>query len=132
MNVCIFQGHISRDPELSFVPSSGLAVTKFGLAVNDGWGEKKTVNFLNMVAFNKTAEAIANYVTKGSKVTVRCRVKTGSYENAEGKKIYTTDFVVDEIEFPSKKEGQAKPQEDVFEPTDENPFEDESDIEPPF
>lgn len=132
MNNCVFSGRLTKEPELRFIPQSGMAVTKFGLAVNDGWGEKKTVNFLNMVAFGKTAEAIANYVTKGSKVTVRCRVKTGSYENTEGKKIYTTDFVVDEIEFPSKKEGQAKPQEDVFEPTDDNPFEDESDIEPPF
>lgn len=132
MNVCIFQGHISREPELRFVPSTGMAVTKFGLAVNDGWGEKKTVNFLNMVAFGKTAEAIANYVTKGSKVTVRARVKTGSYENKEGRKVYTTDFIVDEIEFPSKKESQGQPQEDVFEPTDDNPFDDESDIESPF
>lgn len=127
LNVCVFSGHISREPELSYVPSSGLAVTKFGLAVNDGWGEKKTVNFLNMVAFGKTAEAITNYVTKGSKVTVRTRVKTGSYENKEGRKIYTTDFIVDEIEFPSKKESQGQAQqpqdEDVFEPV-----EDDSDI----
>ena len=120
MNLCVFTGHISRDPELSFVPSSGLAVTKFGLAVNDGWGEKKTVNFLNMVAFGKTAEAITNYVTKGSKVTVRTRVKTGSYENKEGRKIYTTDFIIDEIEFPSKKESQASG--NSFEPQDEDIF----------
>lgn len=132
MNLCVFTGHISRDPELSFVPSSGLAVTKFGLAVNDGWGEKKTVNFLNMVAFGKTAEAITSYVAKGSKVTVRARVKTGSYENKKGRKIYTTDFIIDEIEFPSKKESQGQPQEDVFEPTDENPFEDDLEDLIPF
>lgn len=128
MNVCIFQGNITREPELKFIPSSGLAVVKFGLALNDGWGEKKTTSFINMVAFSKTAEAIANYVTKGSKVTVRCHVKTGSYDNNEGKKLYTTDFIVDEIEFPSKKEGQTQPRqaefngfpddEDVFQPVD--------------
>ena len=106
MNSCVFTGNISREPELKFIPSSGMAVVKFSLAVNDGWGEKKTTSFLNMVAFKNTAEAIANYTTKGSKVTVRCHVKTGSYDNPEGKKVYTTDFYVDEIEFPSKKEGQ--------------------------
>ena len=73
-----------------------------------------------MVAFGKTAEAITNYVAKGSKVTVRARVKTGSYENKEGRKIYTTDFIVDEIEFPSKKESQASG--NSFEPQDEDIF----------
>lgn len=124
MNNCIFSGNISREPELKFIPSSGMAVVKFSLAVNDGWGEKKTTSFLNMVAFKNTAEAIANYTTKGSKVTVRCHVKTGSYDNNEGKKVYTTDFYVDEIEFPSKKEGQpSKHNDDVFQPTDDDPFE---------
>jgi len=136
MNLCIFTGHISREPELKFVPSTGMAVTKFSLAVNDGWGEKKTTSFLNMVAFSKTAEAIANFITKGSKVTVRCHVKTDSYDNKEGRKVYTTDFIVDEIEFPSKKEGQAKPQADsnFFDefPDDDNdifqPVENETEI----
>ena len=86
MNLAIFSGRLVRDVELKFVPSSGMAIVKFSLAVNDGWGEKKTTSFLNMVAFKNTAEAIANYTTKGSKVTVRCHVKTGSYDNPEGKK----------------------------------------------
>ncbi len=129
MNSCIFTGHITKDPEMMY-SQQGMAITKFGLAVNDGWGDNKTVNFLNMVAFKKTAEAIANYTNKGSKVTVRCRVKTRSYEKKDGSgKVYTTDFVVDEIEFPSKKESQeqSKPQsnsfsddEDIFQPVDES------------
>lgn len=122
MNVCVFQGNVSREPELRF-SASGAAFCKFGLAVNYGWGDKKTVSFLNMTAFAKTAEAIGNYINKGSKVTVRCHVQTGSYEKDDGTKVYTTDFIVDEIDFPSKKESQGQPQEDVFEPTDDNPFE---------
>jgi len=138
MNVCIFSGNISREPELKFIPSSGLAVTKFGLAINYGWGDKKTVSFLNMTAFGKTAEAIANYVNKGAKITVRTHVQTGSYEKKDGSgKVYTTDFIVDEIEFPSKKETSNAPsgnsnhfsdfpddENDVFQPvTDEDiPF----------
>lgn len=123
MNNCVFVGNVSREPELKFIPSSGLAVVKFGLAVNDGWGEKKITSFLNMVAFAKTAEAIANYVTKGSKVTVRCHVKTGSYDNSEGKKVYTTDFIVDEIEFPSKKESQGQQPQEDFDNDDNDMFE---------
>ena len=126
MNVCVFQGNVSREPELRF-SASGTAFCKFGLAVNYGWGDKKTVSFLNMTAFAKTAEAIGNYINKGSKVTVRCHVQTGSYEKDDGTKVYTTDFIVDEIDFPSKKEsqGQAQPQEDfddgedVFEPVED-------------
>jgi len=133
MNNCVFVGNISREPELRFVPASGTAVVKFGLAVNDGWGEKKTTSFLNMVAFSKTAEAIANYVTKGSKVTIRCHVKTGSYDNKDSIKIYTTDFIVDEIEFPSKKETSNTPSGQRAEFPDEDndifqPVTDDSDI----
>lgn len=136
MNNCIFTGHISREPELKFIPSTGLAVTKFGLAVNYGWGDKKTVSFLNMTAFEKKAEAIANYVNKGSKVTVRCHVQTGSYENKEGVKIYTTDFIVDEIEFPSKKETSNAPSENSNHfadfPNDEDLFTPADDEDIPF
>ena len=130
MNNCNFTGNVTREPELKFIPSSGLAVTKFGLAVSYGYGDKKTTSFLNMTAFSKTAEAIANYVTKGAKVTVRCHVQTGSYENKEHVKIYTTDYIIDEIEFPSKKESSNAPsgnnnsfndfENDIFQPVDDS------------
>lgn len=70
MNRCIFIGNMTKDPELRFVPASGMAVCKFGLALNDGYGDKKTVSYINCVAFAKTAEAIANYTSKGSKVAI--------------------------------------------------------------
>lgn len=127
VNICVFTGNLTRDPELRHTPDGNTTFCKFGLAVNTGWGEKQKTSFINMTAFNKTAEAIANYIGKGAKVTVRSHVQTGSYEKQDGTKVYTTDFIVDEIEFPSKKEseGQAKPQgnfepeEDVFTPVDD-------------
>lgn len=133
MNKCMFVGNITKDPELRFIPASGMAVCKFSLALNDGYGEKKTVSYINCVAFAKKAEAIANYTEKGSKVAIESRVQTGSYDNKEGKKIYTTDFIVDKIEFLSKKEtsntssGNSNhfadfpdDENDVFQPVDDD------------
>ena len=130
MNNCVFSGRMVKDPELKFIPSTGMAVTKFSLAVDYGFGDKKKTSFLNMTAFSKTAEAIANYTNKGAKVTLRTHVQTGSYDNKEGVKVYTTDFIVDEIEFPSKKETSNAPnstsanfddfENDVFQPVDDS------------
>lgn len=128
MNRCIFIGNMTKDPELRFVPASGMAVCKFGLALNDGYGDKKTVSYINCVAFAKTAEAIANYTSKGSKVAIESRVQTGSYDKKDGSgKVYTTDFIIDKIEFLSKQETGNTPSgnsfvpsndEDVFNPVD--------------
>ena len=112
--ICI--GNMTRDPELRF-PQSGIAVCKFSIAINDGWGDKKTVSFINCVAFGKTAEATANYTHKGSKVGIESRVQTSSYENKEGKKVYTTDFIIDKIEFLDSK--KDKQEEDVFTPVED-------------
>jgi len=110
MNKCIFIGNITKEPELKFIPASGMAVCKFGLALNEGYGDKKKTYFINCTAFGKTAEAVANYTNKGSKVGIESRVQTGSYDNKQGVKVYTTDFIVDKIEFlDSKKEQASKP-----------------------
>ncbi len=132
MNRCIFIGNITKDPELRFVPASGMAVCRFGLALNDGYGDKKTVSYINCVAFAKTAEAIANYTSKGSKVGIESRVQTGSYDSKEGKKVYTTDFIIDKIEFLSKKETSSASSGSNFMPSDDEdifqPVNDDSDI----
>ena len=123
MNKCIFVANLTKTPELKFIPSTGMAVCKFGVAINDGYGEKKTVSYINCTAFKATAEAIANYTDKGSKVAIESHVKTGSYQNKEGKTIYTTDFLVDKIEFIDKKlDGQAKPASNDFTDFDEDIF----------
>lgn len=98
MNKCIFIGNLSKDVELSFAKSSSTAIGKFGLALQR---QKKDdpADFINCIAFGKTAETIANYLSKGSKVALECRVQTGSYDAKDGTKRYTTDFIVDRFEF---------------------------------
>lgn len=131
MNKFIVTGNLVRDPELKFVPATGMAIVKFSIANNEGWGDKKTVNFFNCTAFKATAEAIANYTHKGSKVLIDGKVQLGSYEKKDGSgKQNTTDIIVNQIEFlGSKADGQAKPSgnnfsdfpdEDVFTPVDDS------------
>ena len=97
MNKCIFIGNLAKDVELK-TTNNGMQVGRFSLALqrmkkDDG------ADFINMVCFGKTAETIAQYLKKGSKAAFECHVQTGSYDNQEGKKVYTTDFIVDRFEF---------------------------------
>ena len=117
MNKCIFIGNITRETELKFIPSTGMAVCKFGLALNEGYGDKKKTYFINCTAFGKTAEAVANYTDKGSKVGIESRLQTVSYVNKQGVTVYTTDFIIDKVEFLSKKEEVI---DDTFTPVDDD------------
>ena len=108
MNKFIGLGNITRDPELKY-SKAGTAVVKFGIAINDGWGDKKQTSFLNCVAFSKMAETIHKFTGKGSKVLIEAKVQTGSYDKKDGSgKVYTTDFIIDKVEFlSSKKDNQS-------------------------
>jgi len=121
MNVVILNGVLGKDPELK-KSQSGMSILRLSLAVKgnkkDDNGEYKT-NWINCIAFQKTADLIADYCTKGSKIGIRGSLETGSYTNAENKTIYTTDVIIQEIEFlTSKKDAQtqqpAQQQQPVF------------------
>ena len=86
INKFIVTGNLVRDPELKFVPSTGMAIVKFSIANNEGWGDKKIVNYFNCTAFKGKAEAIANYTHKGSKVVSEGIIQQGSYEKKDGTK----------------------------------------------
>jgi single-strand DNA-binding protein len=129
INNVVLIGRVTRDIDLKFIPSTGLAVAKFNLAVDRGlYGEKKqeaeakglpTADFINITVFGKTAESCANYLSKGNKCAVQGRISTGSYTTQTGEKRYTTEVIADKVEFlESKAERQAK-DEDVFEPVED-------------
>ena len=131
MNKFIVTGNLVRDSELRFVPATSMAICKFTIANNEGYGDKKTVNYFNCTAFGKTAEAIANYTHKGSKVLIEGKVQLGSYEKKDGSgKVYTTDVIVNQIEFLNSKKETSNtpsgnnfadfPDEDVFTPVDDD------------
>ena len=99
MNKCVLSGNITKDIELRNM-GDGRAVTKFSLAVRRINGE---TDFINCAAFGQTAELLSKCVKNGSRLLVEGHIQTGSYTNAEGKKVYTTDVMVDRVEFLDKK-----------------------------
>lgn len=98
MNKVILIGRTTKSPELRYAPGTGTAVCRFTLAVNRPYKKDET-DFINCVAFGKIAETIAQYVLKGRQVAITGSIRTGSYENNAGNKIYTTDVVLDGFEF---------------------------------
>lgn len=87
-------------------------VARFSLAVDRKKSKDKSADFVSCVAFNKTAEFLNKYVKKGSKIVVLGEIRTGNYTNKDGVKVYTTDVLVNEVEFASSKE-QGEAQESV-------------------
>lgn len=98
MNKVVLIGRTTKSPELRYAPGTGIAVCRFTLAVNRPYKKDET-DFINCVAFGKIAETIAQYVLKGRQVAITGSIRTGSYENNAGNKIYTTDVVLDGFEF---------------------------------
>lgn len=100
MNKVILIGRLTKDPELNFAAGSGTAVTKFTLAINRAFKKEET-DFINCIAFGKTGETIAQYLTKGRQLAITGSIRTGSYDAKDGTKRYTTDVVVESFEFIS-------------------------------
>lgn len=98
MNSAVLVGRLTKDPELRFAQGSGTALCRFTLAVNRRFNKDET-DFINCIAFGKTAETISQYLTKGRQVCVHGEIRTGSYDAQDGTKRYTTDIAVDYFTF---------------------------------
>jgi single-strand DNA-binding protein len=100
VNKVILVGHLGRDAETKFTPG-GAAVTRFSVATNRRWkdqtsGEwKEETDWSNVVLWR--AENLANYLIKGKQIYVEGRLQTRSYEDKDGKKVYTTEVVADDV-----------------------------------
>lgn len=112
MNIWTGIGNLTSDPDVSYTTSNDpMCVCRLSIAINDGYGDKQTTSFINVVAFGKIGENCEKYLSKGSKVAVTGRIQTGSYEK-DGRKIYTTDIIASNIEFLSaKREENSAPAE---------------------
>lgn len=104
MNVAIILGRLTRDPVIK-ASQSGMTIARFTLAVNrlNKKGQNQEADFINCVAFGKTAEAIGNYVYKGQRLLVEGRIQTGSYTSKSGEKKFTTEISVNHAEFIEKR-----------------------------
>ena len=107
MNKVILMGRLTRDPDVRY--SSGenfTAVARYTLAVDRKFrreGDSATADFIGCVAFGRQAEFAEKYLRQGTKIAIIGRIQTGSYTNREGRKVYTTDVVVEEQEFAEGK-----------------------------
>lgn len=100
MNKCSLMGRLTRDPEVR--ANGENAVARFSIAVNRRFKNAEgnyDADFINCVAFGKSAEFVEKYFHKGDMIAVTGRIQTGNYTNKDGVKIYTTDVVVEEIDF---------------------------------
>ena len=105
MNNVSLIGRLTRDPEL-LTTNSGVNIGKFSLAVDRKFvrqGEERQADFLNIIAFGKTAEFASNYFFKGQQVGVVGRIQTGSYEDKNGNRRYTTEIVAESLYFADSK-----------------------------
>lgn len=110
MNKVILMGRLTRDPEINYTTGAeSMAVARYSLAVDRRFKREgqPTADFINCVAFGKSAEFAEKYLHKGTKIAVTGRIQTGSYTNREGNKVYTTDVVIEEQEFAESKNSNS-------------------------
>lgn len=107
MNNVALIGRLTKDPDLK-TTQSGLSVCRFTVAVDRPYSKEKQTDFINCLAWRKTAEFITNYFSKGQRIALTGSIQTGSYTDNDGKTVYTTDINVNNVEFcESKKQGDS-------------------------
>jgi len=108
LNQCTFTGRLGADPESRFLPN-GDAVTNFSIAVGSQWRDKSSgekvekTEWVRCCAFRKTAELIVTYLKKGSRALIQGKQQTRSWDNADGKKQYMTECIVEQVVFLDSK-----------------------------
>lgn len=125
MNNVTLIGNLTRNPELRYA-TTGTAIGRFTLALNRPKkdGQDQQADFINIVTFGKLAENCGNYLAKGRKVGVEGRIQSGSYQDKEGRTIYTVDVLAHNVEFlsPMQNNSQSSSQDysgiEGFQPTD--------------
>ena len=115
MNKVILLGRLTRNPEVNYFRSTeSTCIARYTLAVDRKYKKdgEPTADFISCVAFGKNGEFAEKYLKQGTKIAIVGRIQTGSYTNREGKKVYTTDIVVEEQEFAESKASSSQaPQE---------------------
>ena len=106
MNKVILMGRLTRDPDVRYTSGEKqMAIARYTLAVDRrGRGNnEQSADFIQCVAFDRSAQFAENYLHQGTKVLVTGRIQTGSYTNKDGQKVYTTDIIVEDQEFAESK-----------------------------
>ena len=136
MNKVCLVGRLTAKPELRYT-GSNVAYTRFTVAVNRTFSNsqgQREADFISVIVWRRAAENVANYLDKGSQVSIEGRIQTGSYTDKDGNKRYTTDVVADNVQFLDSKKQNTNNEtpydyQDAPEPSndvdiDEDPFAD--------
>lgn len=132
INKVILSGRITKDIELKTTPN-GNTVTQFSLAVERSYakaGEERQTDFISCVAWNKTAEFIGKYFSKGRSIVVIGQLRTRTYDDKNGVKHYVTEVFVDEAQFtfePKAQQSNGYPSEQMYAPKNDKPASNEMD-----
>lgn len=110
LNRIVLIGRLTKDPELKYTPTNGVAVATFTLAVNRRFsqqGQQKETDFIPVVVWRVQAENCAKFLGKGSLVAVEGRLQIRSYEDREGQRRTATEVVADSVQFLDSKEKRS-------------------------
>lgn len=118
LNRVILIGRLTKDPNLTYTPN-GIATTSFTLAVDRPFtsqGGEREADFISVVTWRQLAETCANYLKKGRLTAVEGRIQVRNYENSEGKRVYVTEIIADNVRFleSNRDNSQHGPAADPF------------------
>jgi len=119
MNSVQLVGRFTRDPEIRYT-DGGASIARFSVAVDRRFAKEgeQSADFINIVAFGKTAEFIEKYFKKGNRIGIVGRIQTGSYKNKDGATVYTTDVIAENVEFVESKQNNQSAQGTATPPAD--------------
>lgn len=129
LNQVVLTGRITRELELKYA-GSGTAILNFSIAVERPFknreGERET-DFINIVAFRNTAENISQYFNKGDGIGIVGRIQIRNYENNQGERVYVTEVVAENFDFPiqnknNNQQQKQQPRQQSQPKKDDNPF----------
>ena len=128
MNSVVLIGRAARDPELRFVPGSGMAVANVTMAIDKGLTREKkaefeaqgkpTADFVRIVVWGKQAENMSVYIQKGKLFAVNGSIQTSSYKANDGSTKYQTEVLANRVEYLEKGESQQKKESQSFKEDD--------------
>ena len=116
MNKVQLLGRLTRDVDIKYTQTNNTAVASFSLAVNRRFakeGEERQADFINIVAWGKTAEFCSKYFRKGMQIALVGRIQTRNWEDDQGQKHYVTEVVAEEVYFADSKKESQEPQSDM-------------------
>ena len=115
INKAIILGNVGQDPEVRFLPN-GNPVANLSVATSDAWTDKQSgqkqerTEWHRVVAFNKLAEIIQQYVKKGSKIYIEGKIQTRKWQGQDGQDRYSTEIVANDMQMLDSRQGGQQPQ----------------------